>query len=149
MANYKTDSLDDLAKANGIKSYDTAMPQDWMIAAQATIDNVGRLYGHIVWCYDDIVNSDGTTMRNIMGYPLAMTAHGHWVLARMAFAAVDMKARLATVEADRIKRMERNASAYNQRDGVDCPRRECQHCGHVTYQHGSYCDECGKLIGRK
>jgi len=60
-------SIDDLAKAERIERYDTALPVDW----------VRKTYGHdpigeIVWSYD---------YDPIFGQPVAVTPRGHLILA--------------------------------------------------------------------
>lgn len=65
-------SLNDLTRERGVKSFDYALPQDWF-DAMLRITGVSPA-GHIVWCYD----------QSIMGHPQAIDAIGDRIIGQYA-----------------------------------------------------------------
>lgn len=70
----ETVSMRDRATAQGLKSYDSALPQHWVdhVTSLMGIDHYPA--GHIVWCYDD----------SLMGYPVALDTMGRKILGMLA-----------------------------------------------------------------
>lgn len=72
----KAVTVGQLAQAVGLRTFDTALPQDW-------VDDVKRVtgeyapYAGIVWCYDEA---------RTWGRPVAMTIRGRLILERYARA---------------------------------------------------------------
>lgn len=62
-------SVDDLAKAKGLKSYDTAIPQEWWDRFHAKTGEAPN--GIIVWGYDNA---------SVFGKPVALTDRGEYLL---------------------------------------------------------------------
>ena len=62
-------------EARGLKSFDTALPQDWYDLVYDRL-NVNPS-GHVVWCYDD----------SMFGYPRAIDDEGDRIVGIMAGGA--------------------------------------------------------------
>lgn len=67
-------------KRLNVKSFDWAMPIDWVDKVHKLIYKCPNFSGHIIWCYDDY--KDGTP--NYGGYPLAVTPLGREVLGNLS-----------------------------------------------------------------
>lgn len=71
-------NLDQLAAAKGLRTYDTALPQEWVdrFAADTGFSPVG----HFVWSYDEAV---------MFGAPVALTPEGEAAWAKFDILSGD------------------------------------------------------------
>ena len=72
-------TTEDRAKALGLKSYDFAIPLDWVLAIEIKLSKIIKVSGNLVWCYDP-----KDDCLNFVGYPVAVTREGRELLGEIA-----------------------------------------------------------------